>query len=227
MHAIIELTGKVGVGKTLLAMLLVESFPSALFIDASPDRALTLALCPQPPELTVAALFSRRGEAMASREAIDWVFHDLVSPVGEEGDLMTLGELPGEMPPGEEEKLGYGLNRLMETYDYVVVDGFHPLLRRLLPDERLSTLEIVTPATWEAWKPTEAENRHHTPALILNRYRDETLPPVLDEALIRRQVQLIGKLPEYGNLAECLQNLPEQFQNCLLKLDIPLNPHCR
>jgi hypothetical protein len=225
LQGIVELTGQTGSGKTTLATILGEELSPALvlYIDASPDQRLTMMLAPKFPELTLGRLFSQRTEATGSREAIDWVFHDLTVPAGEDQELMTVGILPDEVGLAEREKLCYGLNRLIENYQYVVVDGYHPLLRQLLPDEHIRILDIVTPESFAEWQPPKAETALHTPALILNRYSGEPLPRPLDEALTNQQIQLIGKLPRYATQEDCIRKISDDFQNCLLRLNLPLN----
>lgn len=225
MQAIIELTGKPGAGKTTLANILGDELSpaSVLYIDASPDQRLTTMMAPEAPQLTLGRLFSQQTEATGSREAIDWAFHDLAVAVGEENELITVGSLPDDIDIVPREKLRYGLNRLADTYDYVIIDGHHPLLRQLLPDEQFRTLEILTPAAFPDWTPHPEGELLHTPALILNRYSEEPLPRVLDDAITAHQLRLIGKLPAYPTVEDCIRKLPDDFRNCLLKLDIPLN----
>lgn len=225
LQGIVELIGQTGSGKTTLATILGEELSpaSVLFIDASPDQRLTMMLAPKFPELTLGRLFSQRTEATGSREAIDWAFHDLTVPAGEDHELLTVGILPEEVGLAEREKLRYGLNRLIENYHYIIVDGHHPLLRQLLPDEYIRILDIVTPDSFPEWQLPKSEAGMHTPAMILNRYSSEPLPPRLDEALTNQHVQLIGKLPRYDTQEDCIRKLSDDFQNCLLRLNLPLN----
>jgi hypothetical protein len=222
MLAIIELSGETGAGKSTIANLLGEELAPAglLFIDASPDQRLTLMLAPEPPELTLGNLFSRRQDATGSREAIDWAFTDLTVPAGEENDLLTVGALDAEIGPVEREKLRYGLNRLIAHYDYVVIDGLHPVIHALLPEESTHTLTLLTPSHLAQWLPPETATQ--TPALLLNRYNQEPYTPVLEEALHQGRVQLIGKLPRYATSEDCIRQMPDDFRNCLLRMNIPL-----
>lgn len=225
MYAIIELTGATGAGKTTLAQTLGEDLApaSVLYVDASPDQRLTHLLAPDPPALTLEKLFGEAQEARTSREAIDWVFSDLTVSVGDENDLLAVGHLNGGMPAADREKLQYGLNRLIDGYDYVIVDGRHPLLRALLPPEQLHTLAVVTPDDFAQWRAPGQAGQIHTPAMVLNRYNKEPLPQSMEEALTHREVQLVGRLPQYASPDECARQLSEDFQNCLLKLNIPLH----
>ncbi len=225
MQAIIELTGPAGSGKTTLATLFSEELAraSVLFIDASPDQKLTHDLAPEPPELTLGALFSKPSEGTTIREAVDWAFHDLAVPVGEDNELISVGDLPQTLPDSAMAKLRYGLNRLIENYKYIIIDGHHTLIRQCLPVEHLRSLILLTPDELADWQPPHEAETLHTPALILNRYDREPLPTALEAALVQHQVRLVGKLPRYASPAECAQKLPDDFKNCLLRLDIPLN----
>lgn len=227
MKAIIEVTGKLGAGKTSVVITLGEELSPAsiLYIDASLDQKLTLALAPNPPELTLGRLVSQNTETATSKEAVDWVFHDLAIPVGDEQELLTVGNLPENLQAFELERLKYGLTRLIENYDYVVLDGHHPILHALLPEETLQLLEIVTPDDFSDWHIPNGREFIHTPALILNRYHSEDLPSSLEDALSAQKVQLIGKLPDYPTAEDRIRQFSDAFSNCLLRLNIPLSPN--
>lgn len=227
MKAIIEVTGRLGAGKTSVVIALGEDLAPAslLYIDASPDQKLTQALAPQPPELTLGRLVSRNTEVSTSKEAVDWAFHDLAIPVGDEQELLTVGNLPETLNEIEIGKLQYGLTRLIENYDYVVLDGHHPILHRLLPEENLQLLDIVTPDDFSHWKIPNGREFIHTPALILNRYENEELPTTLESALNEQRIQLIGKLPHYQTAEDRIRQFSDAFTNCLLRLNIPLSPN--
>jgi molybdopterin-guanine dinucleotide biosynthesis protein len=217
-QAIIEFVGETGAGKTALAMALGDELSASgvLYIDASPDLALTNLLAVTPPRTLAEALSQISSD---NREAVDWAFHDLTVPIGGEGELLTVGALPHTLGADSEALLRYGLPRLVQAYAYVVVDGFHPVLHRILPEAVLQPVIVLTPEQAQTWQmPEEATE---TPAVILNRHGNEALPEPLEEAISRGQVRLIGKLPLYATDEECARNLPEDFKNCLLRLNIP------
>jgi hypothetical protein len=220
-QAILELLGEPGAGKTTLATVLGEelSAASVLYVDASPDQRLTQILAPEAPPMTLAQLLQQ--PASNHREAIDWAFHDLTVSVDLEADLLTLGALPEGAGNVDEDRFCYGLTRLADSYDYLIVDGYHPLLHRLLPEETLRTVLVLTPRQMANWElPAELSR---TPSIILNKSGAEPLSPALETALQQGQATLIGKIPHYPTAEECIRRLPEDFRNCLLRLNIPLN----
>jgi hypothetical protein len=82
---------------------------------------------------------------------------------------------------------------------------------------------VLTPAQMNRWMPPDAEETLRTPAVILNQYGGEPFSHSLEEAITSGQVQLIGKLPRYASPEECIRKLSDDFRNCLLRLNIPLN----
>ncbi|WP_373533009.1 hypothetical protein [Vampirovibrio sp.] len=227
MKAIIEVTGKLGAGKTNVVITLGEELSPAsiLYIDASSDQKLTHTLAPQLPELTLGRLISQHTETATPREAVDWVFHDLAITVGDEQELITVGNLPEQLDASALTPLKYGLTRLIENYDYVILDGHHSVLHTLLPEETLQLLDIVTPDDFSDWHLTNGREFVRTPALILNRYDNEPLPATLESALSEQRIQLIGKLPRYQTSDELFRQFANAFGNCLLRLNIPLSPN--
>jgi hypothetical protein len=227
MKAIIEVTGQPGSGKTCVVISLGEELTpaSVLYIDASPDQQLTEALAPTSPEFTLGRLVSEHSAAAPSREAVDWVFQDLTVPVGEEQELLAVGDLPLTLAEIPLQKLQYGLTRLVQNYDYVILDGYHPLLHGVLPEESMQSLAIVTPQDFSGWHLGNGRAFVRTPALLLNQYNNEALPASLEEALQAQQIQLIGKLPHYPSEEERARQFSTAFGDCLLRLNIPLHPH--
>jgi hypothetical protein len=145
--------------------------------------------------------------------------------VGDEQELITVGNLPEQLDAAELTPLKYGLTRLIENYDYIILDGHHLVLHTLLPEETLQLLDIVTPEDFPHWHLTNGRALMRTPALILNRYSNEPLPASLETALSEQRIQLIGKLPRYQTSSEHSRLFADAFGNCLLRLNIPLSPH--
>lgn len=220
-QAVIELLGEPEAGKTTLATVLGEELSSAsiLYVDASSDQRLSQILAPEEPSLTLAQVLQQ--QRSGNREALEWAFNDLTVPVDDNGDLLTLGALPQSLDSGDEERFRYGFTRLADAYHYLIVDGFHPLLHRSLPEESLRTVIVLTPQQMETWQlPVELIR---TPSIILNQIGSEPFTPALEATLSQGQAMLIGKLPHYPTADECIRRLPDDFKNCLLRLNIPLN----
>lgn len=229
MRAILVIDGPHGSGKTTLSGLLAEELApaSTLLIDTCPQQALTLQQSPNPTPLTVAHLLHSQQEVTSgTKEAIDWGFHDVLVPLGEEIELLTLGALSAPLSPADQDKLHYGLSRLIANYDYVVLDGTHPALWAALPLEHVLLLYVLTPTCFPHWTPPlDLTRSGSTPCLILNQYGQEPLPPALADALQQGDIQLIGKIPRYETRKELVDRLSDDMQGGLFRLNIPFGPH--
>ena len=230
----------------------VSGDASANLRPAGGGQTLTSHFSPQANSLTLAGVIENMQAKAApeyarpeSLESIDWQCHDLTVPVGEEIDLLTLGPLhllagfSGARPRSPVEKaLAYGLNRLLREYDYVVIDGDQPGLTPLLsydfPDH-LHLLLIMTPAALEAAANGNGDLQLNTYllstqpiSLITNRCDvDHPVSPAgqawLDQALSSgSRLRPVGKLPQYATFEAGIRQMPNVFQNCLLKMDLPL-----
>jgi molybdopterin-guanine dinucleotide biosynthesis protein len=232
MQGILEIIGPKGTGKTTLASLVGQEFSgqelsgqNILLIDASPNLGLTTQLAIQPGQTTLSQLARTLAgqDAPQNTEALDWSFHDLILHVRGELDLVILGSLPTELPQAVEKQLAYGLGRLLEHYDYVVIDGFHERFRQWLPEELLRTLIVLTPdnelkdtINWDAIDPSK------TQPVIINRTGSGKLPEALETLIEDRNLNLVGKLPEYTTQEDRIRELPAAFHNCVLRLNLPL-----
>lgn len=236
MLGVMQVIGCLHAGKTTLSDLLLHELTahhpgpvSVLALDASPDQRLTHRLRVNAPPLSLADVAERFLEKPeTSNEAIDWMFHDLAQHVGEEIELVTVGHLPARLSPAVEKMMTYGFKRVVQAYDYVVMDGAHPFVSACLPEELVKTLVVISPQHWEHeyLKETPAGK---TPAVIVNQCQEGIvstritgpLGAVLDDALEAGRIRLIGKLPIYPSQDVLEKELPPAFHNCLLRLDLP------
>lgn len=229
MNRILQIVGPPDTGKTTVADLLVHELApaSVLVLDASADQQISHRLTLEQPRQTLRQLMEQfESHPVQTREGVDWAFHDLVVSVGEDIDLLSLGALPDPLPETAAERLTYGLNRLMENYDYVVIDGFHPTLNRLITErEPMRVIAVATPERHELDFDALAPVR--TPVVILNRAPEASLPEPfnsrLDRAIEQGEVRLIGRLPEYPTPDARIREMPAVFHNILLRLDLPLS----
>ena len=242
-------SGPNGSGKTTISTVLGEAFANAslLYIDASVDCSLSHLLTPDKTPDSVAQLFSHNREKLSQsgesspitfeenadmktkalisggREAIDWTFSELTVPVGDDSDLLMIGDLTTALDLRDNEKLAYGLKRLMDSYETVIIDGEHPLIMPLLPQEILHLINVVTPAHFEEWQTPLLQDQT-TPVVILNEYDEEKLPTALEEALQQQHLRLLAKIPKYANDAERAKKMSQQLESAFLRLNIPMFP---
>jgi len=184
-----------------------ENSPSGTSVNNSPEAS----------DLQTKALIS------GGREAIDWTFSELTVPVGDDSDLLMIGDLTTALDLRDKEKLAYGLKRLMDSYETIIIDGEHPLIMPLLPREVIHLINVVTPAHFEEWQ-TPLLQEQSTPVVILNEYGEEKLPVALEEALQQQHLRLLAKIPKYANDAERGQKMSQQLESAFLRLNIPMFP---
>ena len=209
----IAITGKGGTGKTvvstLLIRLLAERFPGrVLAIDA--DSAMSLCYTTGlKVDKTVSNL---RSELLGMREARDKLNNgptkDLMRSIlahGKGFDLLTMGrpEEPGCFCACNE-LLRFGIDTLMDDYDYVVVDGEagpEQLNRRvmksvdcLLVMADMSARSLQTAAGILAVAKAGENNIDvKTTGLVLNRVRNDQPK---EELLKKVGLEVLGELPE-------------------------------
>ena len=172
---------------------------------------------PESSDLKTKALIS------GGREAIDWTFSELTVPVGDDSDLLMIGDLATALDLRDKEKLAYGLKRLMDSYETIIIDGEHPLIMPLIPQDVIHLINVVTPAHFEEWQ-TPLLQEQSTPVVILNEYGEERLPVALEEALQQQHLRLLAKIPKYANDAERGQKMSQQLESAFLRLNIPMFP---
>jgi cellulose biosynthesis protein BcsQ len=226
---------------------------SLLYIDASRDQHLSHSLSPDKISHTLGQVFATEsyerktpkpdhsstnslhsdGDALTEvdakslisggREAIDWTFTDLTTPVGDDSDLLVVGNLNFSLEIRDQEKLAYGLKRLIKGYEAVIIDGDHPLILSILPQDLVHVINVITPQNFSSWQ-TSTLDEQATSVLILNQYSDEELPHSLEEALQQQHLRLLAKIPQYANEAERAQKMSQQLESAFLRLNIPMFP---
>ena len=154
-------------------------------------------------------------------EAVDWAFHDLTVPIGEEMELMVLGNLPERLDAEDWKRLKYGFPRFIKNYRAVIVDGRHDTLYHLIPDDALRPVWVICP---QAPTPLEDELpfKSHTPYVIFNQSDASPIPPDWEARFREGELRLIGKLPHYPTSEDRIRKLGDDFHNCLLRMNIPV-----
>jgi molybdopterin-guanine dinucleotide biosynthesis protein len=168
-----------------------------------------------------------------SNEAIEWRLQDLMETINPKVDLLRVGAFPAEVSTGIEKMLLYGLKRLIQHYDVLLLDGDSPFLRnRLLASLSVpfQSLILCTMTQWDASYFHPEKLNIPSPNWIANQCPPEViqgritgvLGEALDEALDDGRIRLIAKIPLFSNPKEELQTqLPSLIQNALLKIDLP------
>ena len=239
MKGILQIVGPPAVGKTLICDLLLNELsktPSLsdnthtplLIIDASAntdtqDDAETQSL------VQLAADF--QNDLSLSQEQVDWAFSELIETAGPQIDRLNVGILPTALASGAEKMLAYGLNRLFDHYDYVLIDGRHSRLYKLIKHKELVRLiMLASPSTFNL--NLDAFETFQTPSLIINHCHPNSADASLEsefetqinEAISNGDYRLIGRLPFCDSPADEKQvTLAERFQDCLLRLNLPLD----
>ncbi len=209
----IAVTGKGGTGKTvvstLLIRLLAERFPGrVLAIDADSAQSLcyTTGL---KVEKTVSNLRSELlGMRQARSQLNDGPTKDLMRSIlahGEGFDLLTMGrpEEPGCFCACNE-LLRYGIDTLIDDYDYCIVDGEagpEQLNRRVMKsvDMLLVMADMSARSLQTAAGIIEVANKGENnidvknAGLVLNRVRDDQ---PTEELLKKIGLEVYGQLPE-------------------------------
>jgi len=171
----------------------------------------------------------------ARREFIDWAFHDLPVTMPDDWlatykkdsspqtgvEVMALGPLRERLPERLWQGLVYGLQRVVENHELVLIDEDHPLVRASFQKQgTLRTLFITTPQHGpETWPPLpEAETIH----LVINRYDGSPLQPAIAERIESGAMKLVGRIPVYPDADTLHDRLADDWRDCLMRVNIPL-----
>lgn len=224
---IIQLIGPQGSGKTTLCRLFLDAFAgkSVLAIDASTDHYLALSYG-IPAPVTIADLIAQINTHTFSRESIDWALQDLpvAIPSESEAELLAWGEIPKTLTPVQHELLAYGLPRLFGNYDIVIWDGPMGNAKQLFQSADIKPLLVITPADEVFCQQVKADN---VMVLLSKAQAIDILPPTAAYQIQKGNWKFLGKLPPLSPPEKRIRELPQYFQECFHRLDLPfeLRPH--
>ncbi len=218
---LLHLVGPVGSGKSTLCRLFLDSFSdkSVLVVDASSDQLLLLSYGLQA-SVTVATLMQQMSMGPMTREAVDWALQDLPVSIAAEADaeLLAWGDVPVSLSDVQLELMNYALPRLFREYDVVIWDGPLGLVEQIYPKSEISTLLVITPKD-EAF----CQEVRETNAMVLlsKAEASDILPPTAVMNIQSGNWKFLGKLPPLSPPERRIRELPQYFQDCLHKLDLP------
>jgi hypothetical protein len=218
---IIHIIGPQGSGKTTLCRQFLDSFPdkSVLAVDASDDDYLALSYGIHSP-VTVQHLLQQVAASPMTREAMDWTLQDLPEavPSESESEILTWGHLNTPLSELQRELLTYGLPRLFKTYDVILWDGPMGVAGPILSFADIKELIVITPDDEEYCQTLHVEDA----MVVLSKAQAiDILPPTAAYQIQRGNWKFIGKLPPLNPPEKRIKELPQYFQDCFHKLDLP------
>lgn len=222
---IIHIIGPAGSGKTTLCRLFLDAFydKSILVIDATEDGFLSLSYGISSP-MTVSMLL-QQAEASPSwnRESTDWALQDLPVAISTqagsaEAEILSWGAMAMELTATQKNLLAYGLPRLFATYDLVIWDGPLGNVADILTPQDIQTLIVITPHDEMYCQQVEAESAM---VLLSKAQAIDMLPPSAAYQIQKGNWKFLGKLPPLNSPERRVKELPQYFQDCFQKLDLP------
>ena len=261
--SILQWTGPHGSGKTVLMDLLLPELRedlSVLIIDADPAGGISRLLLPAGrtwetvcQESSATAWLSghlsawREKPFEAVQEAIDWEVRNGLVSVSDEWDLFILGPVaePDDTHPElfstkhpdfkiARKAFYYGVSRLVQEYDLVMIDGVHPALSGFMSHSEDWHHLPVHFCSWmvlNAAHPDLQETLralHTAPddlsGLLLNQCGEASKihEEMLEEVIAGTEIRLVGRVPKVDlNRSQDRQRLCHCLKDALLRLDLP------
>jgi len=220
MTTTIAIAGKGGTGKTTVAAFLIDLLSergTVLAVDADPSSNLNLVLG-LPLEETVGGIREEMAEQVSSgrfqagipkQDYLDLRIEESLVE-SERVDLLAMGRPEG---PGcycaANNMLRNILDRLISSYDYVVMDneaGLEHLSRRTTRDVDIliavsdPTIRGITTVARIRDLAAELRTRIGRMGVVINRV--QTLPPAVEKAATELGVELLGLIPEDARIGE-------------------------
>ena len=222
MTTTIAIAGKGGTGKTTVAAFLIELLAdkgSVLAIDADPSSNLHMVLG-LPLEETVGGVREEMltavstgsfGVGLSKQDWFDLRINEALVE-SDRVDLLAMGRPEG---PGcycaANNILRVCIDRLAESYDYVVIDneaGMEHISRRTTRDVDIliavsdPTIRGVAAVGRIADLVSELQTKVGRMGLVINRFNGKLSAPV-EEAVRKLNVELLGVVPEDEGILEC------------------------
>ncbi len=223
---ILQLMGPPGGGKTTLARLFLDAFQerSVLAVDASEDSFLSLSYG-VVPTATMTTVLEQIDQGRLNRETLDWALQDLpvAVPSESESDILVWPQPANRLSTEQEALLSYGLPRLFRTYDVIIWEGTMPsMVQSWFNSEDIRPLLVITPQDEAFCQSIQVDHAvDHAMVLLSKAQAIDILPATAAFEIQRGNWRFLGKLPPLASPEKRVRELPQYFQECFQKLDLP------